>query len=126
MATPISDHEKQEVSYAEHVETTADSSSNDLHKMQTLSGVDMHNTCAVKGDDSDGKVIWSLRSIFSAIFLAALYTGTLDVHGVSRQKLTVKAHKSSFTSRAVRSRSSEKISASPAELSGCQPLPSWP
>lgn len=77
MATSTPDHEKQEVNYVEHVETN-DSSMN-LHKEQTLSGVDMKNTSAVKGDDSDGKVIWSIRSIFSAIFLAALYTGRFDI-----------------------------------------------
>ena len=68
-----SDHEKQEVNYVEHVETNE--SSMNLQKQQTLSGVDMKNTSAIKGDDSDGKVTWSIRSIFSAIFLAALYTG---------------------------------------------------
>ena len=73
MANPTLDHEKQDINYVEHVETN-DSSMN-LHKEQTLSGVDMKNTSAVKGDDSDGKVIWSIRSIFLAIFLAALYTG---------------------------------------------------
>ncbi|KAG9202805.1 hypothetical protein G6514_004059 [Epicoccum nigrum] len=74
MATSNSDHEKQHVNHIEHVETN-DSALN-LHKEQTLSGVDMKNRSALKGDDSDGKVIWSLRSIFSAIFLAALYTGS--------------------------------------------------
>lgn len=73
MTIPISDHEKQEISYVEDVQTSG--SSMNLHKVQTLSGVDMMNTSAVKGDDSDGKVVWSVRSIFSAIFLAALYTG---------------------------------------------------
>ena len=77
MATSTPYHEKQEVNYVEHVETN-DSSMN-LHKEQTLSCVDMKNTSAVKGDDSDGKVIWSIRSIFSAIFLAALYTGRFDI-----------------------------------------------
>lgn len=77
MATPTSDHEKQETNYVQHVETN-DSSMN-LHKEQTLSGVDMKNTSAVKGDDSDGKVIWSIRSMFSAVFLAALYTGRLSL-----------------------------------------------
>lgn len=67
------DHEKQEINFVEHVETNE--SSMNLHKEQTLSGVDMKNTSAIKGDDSDGKVVWSIRSIFAAIFLAALYTG---------------------------------------------------
>jgi len=74
MAASNSDHEKQHVDYIEHVETN--DSALDLHKEQTLSGVDMKNRSALKGDDSDGKVIWSLRSVFSAIFLAALYTGS--------------------------------------------------
>jgi hypothetical protein len=77
MATSTPNLEKQEVNYVEHVETNG--SSMNLHKEQTLSGVDMKNTSAVKGDDSDGKVIWSLRSIFSALFLAALYTGRPDI-----------------------------------------------
>lgn len=80
MANSTSDNEKQEVNYVEHVETT-DSTMN-LDKEQTLSGVDMKNTSAVKGDDSDGKVIWNIRSIFSAIFLAALYTGMSGVLSV--------------------------------------------
>lgn len=67
------DHEKQEINFVEHVETNE--SSMNLHKEQTLSGVDMKNTSAIKGDDSDGKVVWSIRSISAAIFLAALYTG---------------------------------------------------
>lgn len=77
MAASAIDHEKQDINHVEHVETN-DSSMN-LHKQQTLSGIDMKNTSAVKGDDSDGKVIWSIRSIFSAIFLAALYTGMCSV-----------------------------------------------
>lgn len=81
MANSTSDNEKQEVNYVEHVETT-DSSMN-LHKEKTLSGVDMKNTSAVKGDDSDGKVIWSVRSMFSAVFLAALYTGQCVVPPVT-------------------------------------------
>ncbi|KAH9859627.1 hypothetical protein IAQ61_011408 [Plenodomus lingam] len=68
-------NEKQEVSYAENAHEPADSSL-DLQKEMTLQGVDMKNTHAVKGDDSDGKIIWSVRSIFAAIFLAALYTGS--------------------------------------------------
>jgi hypothetical protein len=77
MANSTSDNEKQEVNYVEHVETN-DSTMNP-HKEQTLSGVDMKNTSAVKGDDSDGKVIWSVRSMFAAVFLAALYTGLCSV-----------------------------------------------
>lgn len=66
-------NEKQDVSYLEH--HTPGDSSLELQKEMTLEGIDMNNSSAVKGDDSDGKVIWSVRSIFAAVFLAALYTG---------------------------------------------------
>ena len=69
-------HEKQDVTYVEHAQTPTNSSL-ELQKELTLSGVDMKNSQAVKGDDSDGKVTWTLRGKFSAIFLAALYTGML-------------------------------------------------
>jgi hypothetical protein len=72
-------HEKQEVQYVEHVEDSPNESSHDLQKERTLEGIDMKNSYAVKGDDSDGKVEWSTRSIFAAIFLAALYTGQSGV-----------------------------------------------
>ncbi|KAH9864334.1 hypothetical protein J1614_010268 [Plenodomus biglobosus] len=68
-------NEKQDVSYTEHADTPTDSSL-ELQKEMTLQGIDMKNTHAVKGDDSDGKIVWSTRSIFAAIFLAALYTGS--------------------------------------------------
>jgi|TARA_R110002003_G_scaffold25_3_gene1161 hypothetical protein len=69
--------EKQEVRYVEHAHESPTESSHELQKERTLDGIDMHNTSAVKGDDSDGKVEWSTRSIFAAIFLAALYTGKI-------------------------------------------------
>ncbi|CAO2655668.1 Nn.00g044710.m01.CDS01 [Neocucurbitaria sp. VM-36] len=68
-------HEKQDVTYVEHAQTPTHSSL-ELQKELTLSGVDMKNSQAVKGDDSDGKVKWTLRGKFSAVFLAALYTGS--------------------------------------------------
>ncbi|KAF2025918.1 MFS general substrate transporter [Setomelanomma holmii] len=68
--------EKQEVHYVEHSHESPTVSSHELQKERTLEGIDMNNTSAVKGDDSDGKVEWSTRSIFAAIFLAALYTGS--------------------------------------------------
>jgi len=68
--------EKQEVQYVENVDQSPTDSSHELQKERTLEGIDMTNSYAVKGDDSDGKVDWSTRSIFAAIFLAALYTGT--------------------------------------------------
>ena len=36
-----------------------------------------HNQGPFKGDDSDGTIQWSLRSIIAAISLAGLYTGRL-------------------------------------------------
>ena len=69
-------NEKQEVNHVEHA-TSPTGSELELRQELTLSGVDMKNTQALKGDDSDGKVVWNIRSIFAAIFLAALYTGTL-------------------------------------------------
>jgi hypothetical protein len=68
-------HEKQEVQYVEHAEDSPHESSHELQKERTLEGIDMKNAYAIKGDDSDGKVEWSTRSIFAAVFLAALYTG---------------------------------------------------
>lgn len=67
--------EKQEVQYVEHSRESPTEVSLQLEKERTLDGIDMNNTAAIKGDDSDGKVEWSVRSIFAAIFLAALYTG---------------------------------------------------
>ncbi|KAH7093263.1 major facilitator superfamily domain-containing protein [Paraphoma chrysanthemicola] len=68
--------EKQEVSYVEHKHDSPTESSHELQKERTLDGIDMTNSAAVKGDDSDGKVVWSMRSMFAAVFLAALYTGS--------------------------------------------------
>lgn len=69
--------EKQETHHVEDVATTSIKSELELQHELTLQGIDMKNTKALKGDDSDGKVTWNIRSIFAAIFLAALYTGLL-------------------------------------------------
>ncbi len=37
--------------------------------------IHIHNELAYKGDDSDGKVDWTLRSIIAAMNLSALSTG---------------------------------------------------
>ncbi|KAF2193491.1 hypothetical protein K469DRAFT_745081 [Zopfia rhizophila CBS 207.26] len=61
------------------IENADDSSGNtslNLEKERTLEGVDIQNRAAFKGDYSDGKVKWHLHSIFAAIFLAALHTGS--------------------------------------------------
>jgi hypothetical protein len=75
---PVRDEEKQEKSsqaFIEDVNASNTDSSLHLDRERTLGGIDVQNTHAFLGDDSDGKVIWSLRSIFAAIFLAGLYTG---------------------------------------------------
>lgn len=68
--------EKQEAQYVENVQESPNESSYELQKERTLEGIDMNNSHAVKGDDSDGKVEWNVRSMFAAVFLAALYTGS--------------------------------------------------
>jgi hypothetical protein len=77
MATGTVDyaHEKQETTYIEHAQDSPGDTTLNLDRERTLEGIDVNNTRAVKGDDSDGKVIWSIRSIFAAVFLAGLYTG---------------------------------------------------
>lgn len=40
-----------------------------------LEVVDLSNQQAYKGDDSDGKVAWTLRKLLAAGFLCMLYTG---------------------------------------------------
>lgn len=47
---------------------------NDLHKVGTL-GVDLDNSEAVKGDDSDGRVNWTPLQIVATVSLSGLYVG---------------------------------------------------
>jgi len=69
-------NEKLDATFIEHASHDSPNEvSLNLEKECTLEGIDVKNTHAVKGDDSDGKVTWSIRSIFAAIFLAGLYTG---------------------------------------------------
>ncbi|KAI4606403.1 hypothetical protein J4E80_010155 [Alternaria sp. BMP 0032] len=74
------DYEKEKQQVSHHIEHANPHHGTDLslesQHEQTDQGVDMNNAHALKGDDSDGKVEWSVRSIFAAIFLAALYTGS--------------------------------------------------
>jgi hypothetical protein len=100
MATNALDyaHEKQEATYIEHVHDSPGDTSLNLEKERTLEGIDVNNTRAVKGDDSDGKVIWSTRSIFAAIFLAGLYTGKYDHIVCVLLLMLLQAPKSFFTS----------------------------
>ena len=77
----------------EHLERTStkeevspQNSNDDLDKVmthETLAKVDIHNRQAYKGDDSDGKMVWSIRQWLAAAFLAMLYTGTRTLGFVS-------------------------------------------
>lgn len=78
----MADYEKSAA--AEHQEqldrvSTKDETASDDHKplapVETLVPVDIHNSQAFKGDDSDGRIQWNLRKWFAAAFLAMLYTG---------------------------------------------------
>lgn len=74
---PLKDEEKQEKpTFIEKADASPTDSSLQLDRERTLDGVDIQNTRAFMGDDSDGKVTWTLRSILAAVFLAGLYTGT--------------------------------------------------
>lgn len=48
-----------------------------LEHQHTLSAIDVENSAAFKGDDSDGVVEWNFRNILASIFLCMLYTGTI-------------------------------------------------
>ena len=74
----MADVEKNEV--LERVETrdTDSPSEYPLEKTttnDTLVPVDIENHQAFKGDDSDGKVEWTIKKLLAAAFLAMLYTG---------------------------------------------------
>ena len=74
----MADVEKSEhTEHLERVRTEGSKGSPDdsLEKLDTLAHVDLGNRQAFKGDDSDGKVHWTLRKLFAAGSLAMLYTG---------------------------------------------------
>ena len=77
MTSPVDNfsNEKGETTFIENANNSPTNHSLNLEKTQTLGEIDTQNRQAYLGDDSDGKVIWSLRSILAAIFLAGLYTG---------------------------------------------------
>lgn len=73
--------EKDEQPTVAQVEHTNDNQSNsptghELKLKRTLQHVDIENRYAFKGDDSDGKIEWTVRKLFASAFLAMLYTGT--------------------------------------------------
>lgn len=74
------DDSKAEKAELEHVQTNHSESPSELElqKEQTLRYVDLGNKKAFKGDDSDGKIEWTVRKAFAAAFLAMLYTGIVS------------------------------------------------
>jgi hypothetical protein len=70
--------EKQESHHLEHINTRQSEAltDHDLKHAETLRVVDIENRHAFKGDDSDGKIDWTVRKILASCFLAMLYTGT--------------------------------------------------
>jgi hypothetical protein len=72
--------EKDEQPTVAQVEHTNDNQSDsptghELKLERTLQHVDIENRYAFKGDDSDGKIEWTVRKLFASAFLAMLYTG---------------------------------------------------
>ena len=57
-----------------------------LEPVDTLVPVDIHNSQAFKGDDSDGRINWNLRTWFAAAFLAMLYTGKAHIATITKTK----------------------------------------
>lgn len=83
MSQPIADSEKGDL---EQVETRSDDDSRadprHLEKLQTnetLASVDIANHRAFKGDESDGKVAWTIKKLLASAFLSMLYTGQYHI-----------------------------------------------
>jgi hypothetical protein len=72
--------DKQNGANLEHVDTEHTESpppgEKKLDLEHTLQHVDLENRHAFKGDDSDGKIEWTVRKLLACAFLAMLYTGT--------------------------------------------------
>lgn len=71
-----SDHEKDA---SQKGEKEAQFTHNDMNKTETnetSDNVHIHNELAFKGDDSDGHVEWTTRTLIAACSLGCLYTGT--------------------------------------------------
>jgi MFS family permease len=70
--------ETTQTAHLEEINTNQSKSADaaDLEKVHTLRYVDLENRNAFKGDDSDGKIEWTIRKLFASAFLAMLYTGS--------------------------------------------------
>ncbi|KAF2488506.1 MFS general substrate transporter [Lophium mytilinum] len=68
--------DEEKPSHIEDTTSLQESKENTLRKELTLSGIDTENRGAYKGDNSDGKITWSIKRLLAGAFLAALYTGS--------------------------------------------------
>ena len=48
-----------------------------VEKVETIDDLapDLENRGAIKGDDSDGRVNWTVRQVLATLFLSGLYVG---------------------------------------------------
>jgi hypothetical protein len=74
------DHTEELERVSTKEETSRSGSLDQIQTHETLAAVDIHNSQAFKGDDSDGRFQWSIRKWFAAAFLAMLYTGRHSPH----------------------------------------------
>lgn len=70
----VSDNEKTSVTQ-DHVERIAPAS--DIDETENAN-YEVNNKYAVKGDDSDGKINWTWKTITAALCLVLLYVGKLS------------------------------------------------
>lgn len=84
--------EKQELAHVERINTNHSTSlhGEELKKEHTLRNVDLENRNAFKGDDSDGKIEWTVRKILASAFLAMLYTGMMFIETTADLKILKK------------------------------------
>ncbi|KAF2706441.1 MFS general substrate transporter [Pleomassaria siparia CBS 279.74] len=69
-------HDAEKPAFTENSENSPTDIFLDLTRTRTLEEIDIHNRSALKGDDSDGKVVFGVRGALAAVFLAGLYTGS--------------------------------------------------
>ncbi len=81
MTHPVEDEmatHAERTAAAPHEETAGDTlEMENLKKLDTVDAlhVDLGNTGALKGDDSDGRVNWTTKQVLATISLSALYVG---------------------------------------------------
>jgi hypothetical protein len=65
----------------DQINTQLNKRSTQIEEVETVAvlAVDVANRNAVKGDDSDGRVDWTVKQIFATICLAGLYVGSFSI-----------------------------------------------